>query len=368
MKYLKHKIYGFIFNLFKVFPINKNRITFIVDSKESFKGNLDYIKKEFEKRGDFEFGFFYKDKFSINAFKELATSKYVFLNDNFFPVAFMNFKDETTVIQLWHAPGAFKKFGGSVSNEDARGMLLKISQNTDYLIISSKNIEDYYSEAFQIPKDKIKPLGLPRADYYFEDHDIDELKSRFCNRYGIDCNKKIILYAPTFREEEKYNNVFDYLNLDEFNERLDDEYVLVLRLHPKIRNFYAGEISSNAGYVDCSDYKSEQELLLISDILITDYSSIMIEFAMLNKPIIFFTYDFDSYLNNERGFYFDFKSTVPGPVVYDSSQLIDAIVSGDFDETKMSGFVKTQFDAIDGEASKRVVDFLLGYGGQNGRY
>lgn len=365
MKYLKHKIYGFIFNLFKVFPINKNRITFIVDSGESFKGNLDYIKNEFEKRGNFEFNFFYKDQFSINAFKKLATSKYVFLNDNFFPVAFMNFKSETVVTQLWHAPGAFKKFGGSVSDENTKEMLLKISKNTDYLIVSSKNIVDYYSEAFQISKDKIKPLGLPRADYYFENHNIDELKSKFCRKYGINLEKKIILYAPTFRDEEKYNNVFNYLNLDEFNESLGDEYILALRLHPKIRNFYSGEISALGKYVDCSDYKSEQELLLISDILITDYSSIMIEFALLNKPIVFFTYDFDSYLNEERGFYFDFKSTVPGPVVNDSSQLINVIVNSEFDESKMSDFVKTQFDAIDGEASKRVVDYLLKYGGQN---
>ena len=185
MKYLKHKIYGAVFSLFKIFPINKNKITFIVDSRESFKGNLDYIKREFEGRGNFEFDFFYKDKLSFAAFKGLATSKYVFLNDNFFPIAFMNFKSETIVTQLWHAPGAFKKFGGSVPGNDDRQMLSKISDNTDYLIISSKNIEDYYSEAFQISKDKIKPLGLPRADYYFEDHNINDLKSQFCSRYPV---------------------------------------------------------------------------------------------------------------------------------------------------------------------------------------
>ena len=84
MKYLKHKVYGHLFNLFKAFPVVNNRISFIIDSRESFKGNLDYIKKEFEKRGDFEFSFFYKDKLSLSSFKKLATSKYVFLNDNFF--------------------------------------------------------------------------------------------------------------------------------------------------------------------------------------------------------------------------------------------------------------------------------------------
>lgn len=362
MKYLKHKVYGMIFNLFKIFPIDQNKITFIVDSGESFKGNLDYIKREFEKRGAFEFNFFYKDKLSIGAFKELATSKFIFLNDNFFPMAFMNFKSESVVTQLWHAPGAFKKFGGSVSSDDDRLMLSKISKNTDYLITSSKNIEDFYSEAFQISKDKIKPLGLPRADYYFENHNINDLKRDFFNKYGIDSDKKIVLYAPTFRDKEKYNNVFNYLDLDKFNESLGDEYILALRLHPKIKDFYSGNISTEGKYIDCSDYSSEQELLLISDILITDYSSIMIEFAMLNKPVVFFTYDFDSYLNKERGFYFDFKNTVPGPIVYDSNQLIDIIKSKNFNEKKLSEFVITQFDEINGDASKRVVDFLLNEG------
>lgn len=358
MRYLKHRIYGTLFKLFKYTHVENNRVSFIIDSNESFKGNLDYIKKEFEKRGNFEFHFFYKDKLSFSSFKLLAGSRYIFLNDNFFPLAFMQFSPKNIVVQLWHAPGAFKKFGGSVDFK-SRKILEKVSKNTDYLIVSSSNIQDYYSEAFQIPKTKIKPLGLPRADYYFENHDIDDLKSKFFEKYDLPSDKKIVLYAPTFRDEEKYNNVFNYLDLEKFNESLGDEYILALRLHPKIKKFYSGEISSKEQYIDCSDYPSEQELLLISDILITDYSSIMIEFALLNKPIIFFTYDFESYLTEERGFYFDFKSTVPGPVVYDSNQLIDVIKSNSFDENKISEFVKTQFNEMDGQSSKRVVDYLM---------
>lgn len=358
MRYIKHRIYGALFKLFKYTYVEKNRVSFIIDSNESFKGNLDYIKKEFEKRGNFEFHFFYKDKLSFKSFKLLAGSRFIFLNDNFFPLAFMQFSPKNIVVQLWHAPGAFKKFGGSVDFK-SRKILEKASKNTDYLIVSSSNIQDYYSEAFQIPKTKIKPLGLPRADYYFENHDIDDLKSKFFEKYDLSGDKKIVLYAPTFRDEEKYNNVFNYLDLEKFNESLGDEYILALRLHPKIKKFYSGEISSKGKYIDCSDYSSEQELLLISDILITDYSSIMIEFALLNKPIIFFTYDFESYLTEERGFYFDFKSTVPGPVVYDSNQLIDVIKSNSFDENKISEFVKTQFNEMDGQSSKRVVDYLM---------
>ena len=361
MSYLKHKVYGLIFKLFKHNSVEENRISFIIDSKESFKGNLDYIKKEFEKRGDYEFHFFYKDKLSFNSFKKLSSSKYIFLNDNFFPLAFMNFKAENTIVQLWHAPGASKKFGGSVDLE-SREILKMISENTDCLIVTSKNIIEYYSEAFQMPTNKIKALGLPRMDYYFENHDLDKLKQDFCQKYGISPDKKIILYAPTFRDEEKYNNVFDYLDLDRFNGELGSEYVLALRLHPKIKNFYNDDISSDSQYVDVSGFESEQELMLISDILITDYSSIMIEYSALNKPTIFFTYDLDYYLANERGFYYDFKTTVPGPIVYTSDELIDAIKNDNFDKSKISEFVKTQFDEIDGHSSARIVDYLLNGG------
>lgn len=358
MSYLKHKMYGALFKASKSKNIKENRVSFIVDSGESFKGNLEYIKREFEKRGDFEFHFFYKDKFSIDSFKKLSSSKYIFLNDNFFPLAFMDFNPESIIVQLWHAPGASKKFGGSVDIE-SREILGKISENTDYLIVTSDKIIGYYSEAFQMPEDKIKPLGLPRMDYYFENHDLNRLKSEFCKKHDISPDKKIILYAPTFRDEKEYNNVFNYLDLDKFNESLGDEYVLALRLHPKIKNFHAENISSKGQYIDVSDFESEQELMLISDILITDYSSIMIEYCILNRPIIFFTYDLDSYLANERGFYYDFKTTVPGPIVRTSDELIDVIENGEFDKSKISGFVKTQFNQIDGKSSYRVVDFLL---------
>ena len=292
MLYLKHRVYGLIFKLFKYTHVEKNRVSVIIDSRESFKGNLDYIKKEFEKRGDFEFHFFYKDKLSFKSFKMLAGSRYIFLNDNFFPLAFMNFNAKNIIVQLWHAPGASKKFGGSVDIK-SRDILRKISEKTDYLIVTSKNIIGHYGEAFQMSKTKIKPLGLPRMDYYFENHDLNKLKEDFCTRYDVSPDKKIILYAPTFRDEEKYNNVFDYLELNRFNEELGDEYVLALRLHPKIRNFYRDDISSEGKYVDVSSWESEQELMLISDILITDYSSIMIEYSALNKPTVFFTYDLD---------------------------------------------------------------------------
>ena len=155
------------------------------------------------------------------------------------------------------------------------------------------------------------------------------------------------------------------INIFSLNNKLSDDYVLVLRLHPKIKKFYSGDISIKGEYIDCSNYKNEQELLLLSDILITDYSSIMIEFGLLNKPIIFFAYDLDNYLSNERGFYLDYKKDLPGPVVYTTEELIDTISKG-IDTSKLKSFTETQFSQIDGGASARVVDFVLKEGGNNG--
>ena len=359
--YFKHKIFGFIFNLFSKSKINDNQIAFVVDDKNSFKGNFQYIKREFSKRGDFKFVFFNKNSLSISNIKKLAKSKYIFLNDNFLAIAFMNFNKGSKIFQLWHAPGAFKKFAASSSdNKEEIAVIAKASKKTDYLFITSENIKDFYRDAFRIDGNKIKSFGIPRTDYYFEDKDFKKLRENFDNKYPLAKNKKIILYAPTFRDNEGDNNVFNYLDLEKFNNALSEEYVLALRLHPKINQFFKGDIDTKADFIDVSDYKNEQELMLISDLLITDYSSIMIEFALLNKPIIFFTYDYERYLTKDRGFYYGFESNVPGDIVKTDDELIKLIKEGNYNTEKRDSFLKMQFDYTDGNSSKRIVDFILG--------
>lgn len=358
--YFKHKIFGFIFNLFSKSKVNDNQIAFVVDDKNSFKGNFQYIKREFSKRGDFDFVFFNKNSLSISNIKKLAKSKYIFLNDNFLAIAFMNFNKDSKIFQLWHAPGAFKKFAASSSdNKEEIAVIAKASKKTDYLFITSENIKGFYRDAFRIDENKIKSFGIPRTDYYFEDKDIKKLRENFDERYPIAKNKKILLYAPTFRDNEEDNNVFNYLDLEKFNNALSEEYVLALRLHPKINQFFKGDIDTKADFIDVSDYKNEQELMLISDLLITDYSSIMIEFALLNKPIIFFTYDYERYLTKDRGFYYDFESNVPGDIVKTDDELIKLIKEGSYNTEKHNSFLKMQFDYLDGNSSKRIVDFIL---------
>lgn len=204
-------------------------------------------------------------------------------------------------------------------------------------------------------------------DFYSEEHlsknYLNIIRKKFEEKYPILKNKKIILYAPTFRETLKYNNFLEFFDIKKFNEELGEDYVLIIRLHPKINEFFNESsilfdslISDNV--INCTDYENEQDLLLLSDILITDYSSIMIEFSFLKKPSIFFAYDLERYLKEERGFYYNYKN-VPGPIVYNTNELIKIIKGLNFDYNKIEDFINYQFDFSDSNSSKRIVDFLL---------
>lgn len=368
--FFKHKIYGLFFNIFRIFPLKSNKVSFVTDKKALFEGNFNYINKELSNRKtkegkSYESFYIPKDNISFKNMYNLATSKYVFLADNFFPMAFMNFHKDAILIQLWHASGIFKKFGYDFVDENYQKLMDKIGKRTNYLLVSSSNISKIYAHNFSMDINKTLPFGTPKLDYYNDytkSYDnICKLRSKFEKDYPFIKDKKIALYAPTFRETSKYNNVFDYFDLKQFVDELSDEYVLFIRLHPRMSNFSDTDFDSfldNSNIVNVRDY-DEQELLLVSDILITDYSSLMAEYSLLHKPIVFFTYDLDDYINNERGFYIDFENDIPGKAVFNMDQLIDLFKSKDFDLSRIDKFLDFQFEYLDDKATKRLVDFLF---------
>ncbi|MBR5504235.1 MAG: CDP-glycerol glycerophosphotransferase family protein [Methanobrevibacter sp.] len=373
--YIKHRIYGMLFNLFRIFPIKKNRVSFITTKNASFESNLRYIADELKTRktskgNSYEFHFIPKDEFSLSNMKKLATSKYIFLTDNFFALAFMRFSKKTKLIQLWHGTGIFKKFGYDLLEEDQKKTMLKFSNKITNLMVSSHNVIDVYARNFAIDKSKVLPLGIPRNDYYSPEHldesYVESLRHEFEKDYPNLKGKKIVLYAPTFREEPKYNAVFNYFDVEKFIDELGDEYILCIKLHPNYNKFAdrenridLDELAHTYNIVNFTDFKDEQKLFLISNILITDYSSVMVEYTLLNRPIILFAYDLDNYLENERGFYFDYRKEVPGRIVKDTDELIKVIKEKDFNLSNLKEFAEFQFDYFDAYSSKRILDHVL---------
>ncbi len=381
MKNIKYKIFAAFFNFYRrLFKINMNRISLIIINKDKFQGNLRYIYNELNRRNDdLEYNIISRDEYSLSGVNSvsgalrkifvllrlflvksyrLAVSRYIFLNDNFLPMAYMNLNHEADVVQVWHGPGAFKKFGlSSVTDPDLIDLEKRISEKLDYVVVSSKKVAPFYEEAFGVNEEKVLPLGIPRTDYYFRENDVEKLRKKFEDLYPESKDKKIVLYAPTFRENSAYNkDILENFDIDLFNQELGDQYVLAVRLHPRMKSV---DIPGDYDIIDVTGYKDEKELLLLVDILITDYSSIMVEYAILNKPIIFYPYDYKYYSHIERGFYFDYRKMVPGPVTCRIEELIEIIKNKDYDMNKVKKFTNLQFDYLDGNSTKRIVDYIL---------
>ena len=361
MKKFFYFIYSFLFRIYRIFPVKENRISFVSPHNAGFNDSLKFVKEEFEKRGLYDYNFVSSNQlgsakgafsfFCVNAYK-IATSRFVFLNDNFMPFSNVRFSKKTTVVQLWHGQGAFKKFGLS-SNLSAQEKTLakKCSERYDYIVVSSKNVSKIYADAFGVSEEKIISCGIPESDLFANIKHV----GKFRNHYNIPIDKKIVLYAPTFRENfEDDKEVLTNFSTEKFASELSEEYQLVVRLHPQIHR----DARQTNGAIDATNYDDLNELIIDSDILITDYSSICMEFAYLNKPMIFYAYDLEKY-KDERDFYFDYLSYVPGKVVKTMDDLIKTFKTSDFETKKTEAFNKQNFDYFDGKSTQRLVNFLL---------
>ena len=368
-----NKIFAGCFNFFRRWKVKKNQITLIEKLNTGGTGSLFEIKRECEKRGlpfhfniithaDYEvsprnLGGLIK-LFTIKAFR-MATSSHIFLNDNFLPLGYMKLSDKTKVVQLWHGMGSFKKFGSSSETDSAVLKELEAAtKNTNHILASSENIRDNYAEAFMAPREKVICIGCPQVDYFFRKHDIDAWKEELCEKYPEMKGKKLVLYAPTFRgDKERDRKLLEAFDFDAFQKELGEEYFLMVRLHPQIQSARVPDSIANM-----TDYPNVRKLLCMTDILIADYSSIAVEYSLLNRPIILYAFDKEWYLSEDRGFYFDYEKTAPGPIVENMQDLIDCIKNKHWDIAKVERFAHLHNDYFDDKSAERVVDYYFGNG------
>jgi CDP-glycerol glycerophosphotransferase len=203
--------------------------------------------------------------------------------------------------------------------------------------------------------------GYPRNDI-LHDTNRDKIAEHIRKQLGIPQDKKTILYAPTWRDDEFYAKgqyKFEmHLNLDMMKQQLGDEYVLLLRTHYFIADSI--DVSALKGFAyNLSRYDDISELYLISDILITDYSSVFFDYANLKRPMLFFTYDLEKYRDVLRGFYFDIEKEVPGPLLFTTEEVIDAVknidvIHGDYNQ-RYQEFYHRFCEWEDGHAAEKVV-------------
>lgn len=377
MKKIFYSIYAFMFNILSVLPIKLNKITFLSPHNEGFNDSLGAVMEEVIRRDEFivvkissndlniDFsgvaGFFKSIKrillfFTSKAYN-LATSKYIFLNDNFMPMAKLRFKSEAVITQLWHAEGAFKKFGFYIDiPEEIRNIETECNKKLTYVVCSSEQVKPIYAEAFGVSDYKVLPLGAPRTDAFFKSINKSRLREQFDKRYPDCKDKRLVLYAPTFRDNRTDDRrLLNSIDADAFKERFPNSCLLI-RLHPQVHT----DTTKPDSTVDVSDYENVTQLMLLADILITDYSSICMDFAFLEKPVYFYAFDLDKY-TSDRSFFYEYETYVPGPVARDFQTLLN-LINSNVAQTyrkRMYAFKSFNFGNPDGKSAKKVVDRII---------
>ena len=242
----------------------------------------------------------------------------------------------------------------------------KQSRAWDYLLSDNRFSTECFKSAFLYPEERILELGYPRNDLLYGE-DRDERARKIKEKLGIPADKKVVLYAPTWRDDDYYGPAqykFD-LPLDlEMMKELRDEYFFVLRTHYFIADHLNIPEEDKDFVMDQSRYNDIGELYLISDILITDYSSVFFDFANLRRPILFFVYDFEKYAGVLRGFYFDMTTGCPGPLLKTNEEILNALKNIDSVEETYKDKYKEFTDKFcyldDGHASDRIVKKVFG--------
>jgi len=242
----------------------------------------------------------------------------------------------------------------------------KQSRNWDYLLSDNRFSTECFKSAFLYPEEKILELGYPRNDLLYGD-DRDERARKIKEKLGIPMDKKVVLYAPTWRDDDYYGPAKYKFSLPldlEMMKSLRDRYFFILRTHYFIADNLDIPEEDNDFVMDQSRYNDIGELYLISDILITDYSSVFFDFANLRRPILFFVYDFDKYASVLRGFYFDMTTGCPGPLLKTNEEILDALENIDVVTREYKDKYKEFCDKFcyldDGHASDRIVKRVFG--------
>lgn len=306
------------------------------------------LKKELEGLGSF----YLNEKNPLHLVKAvfiLFKSKVVITDNYFLLTSVLNRRPQTTCIQVWHANGSLKKFGlEDVTNRSRPASDIsrfkKVYRSFDFVTVGSDEMADVFKKSFGIRDAQLLKTGVPLTDVYYEENKPEPERK---------WPKKIILYAPTFRDYDMQSFRLPFTEEQLINE-LNGEYMLLVKLHPAVLHHISASFESES-IKNVSDMRLH-DLLKAADILITDYSSVPFEFALLNKPIFFFTYDLEEY-DQKRGLIDNYASVIPGRACHDSKALLEEMTKKPFPAEEMKRFSDKWNMYSNGNSSEALLKF-----------
>jgi CDP-glycerol glycerophosphotransferase (TagB/SpsB family) len=365
----------------QVEPLNNKMVFFESFLGKNYSGNPKYIYEQMLKMSEFkDFTFVWSyngtnpeeitgnpvivNRDSEDYYRYLARSKY-WVSNIIFPVH--KKREGNIYLQTWHGT-PLKKLGFDIEIEGpetlARENFYIESRNWDYLVAANRYSSEIFRRAFKFDEEMLE-YGYPANDIFYQNEkELAKITHDVKTKLGIPPNKKVILYAPTWRDDEmvgSWEHTFELkFDLNKFYEELNEEYVLVLRMHHLVGDSLVIEDRHKTFVYDCSKYDDIQELYTIADILITDYSSVFFDYANSLKPILFYAYDFEKYKNNIRGFYLDMEQDLPGPLITEDKELLKSILNIEEIQGKYKQSYRAFYDKFcnleNGKASKKVIE------------
>lgn len=353
-------------------PIIKNKVICDTRNNDVDKNSLNYLIQKLNNNSNFSCTIINSEEYykfsNIKYIKDISNSNFIIISTLNSILDNLPIRKETKVINVWHGCGIFKKFGFSTFNtkwgNGNRALSNKIynhHKRIDIFTVSSPYVIPFYCEALNHSENEniIKSIGIPRTDIFFEKTFFENSKKNLEKTLDTKINKKIILYAPTFRGNSiEKANIPEFLDLESFNNTFGKEYILIIKHHPATKNSQLIPEHLKNNIFDLTRNSNINELLVCTDILISDYSSLIFEFSLLNRPMLFFAPDLEKY-NDDRGFYINYFSMMENLICRNNAELFESIKNinkYDYDKIKL---IKDKFmSSCDGHSTDRLIKLM----------
>lgn len=311
-----------------------------------------------------------KEYFSFPYFYYLSKAKYWVINCKM--PKYICKKDEQVYLQTWHGT-PLKRLGhdiiapkdatfyrsGATFEEMCESYDIDVARY-NYMISPNKFCTEVFQTSFGINRERLIETGYPRNDFITNatKEDVVSLKKKF----KLPLDKKIVLYAPTWRDNSYVASGYTFELKADFHawkEVLRDDYVVVFKPHYLIINKYENDHSLDGFLYSMSAETEINELYVLSDVLITDYSSVFFDYSVLNRPIYFYMYDLEEYRGELRGFYLDIYSELPGQIYEDEISMLNAVREGQYDYSFLETFNDRFNSEQTGNCAQKVIDIVF---------
>jgi CDP-glycerol glycerophosphotransferase (TagB/SpsB family) len=351
--------------LFSRLPARPNTVVLASPRTGLLDGNLRYLDRAFAAlRPDLErvhllepysYGLPGKIRYALRLVRGmyLLRTAGLFVVDNaYLPIHVAPHPPRTTVVQVWHAAGALKRFGLDTLRPPEEPERSFLHRHYDWVVASGEASRAPWSRALRTPLEQVLPLGTPRTDAFLDPMAVVETRQRLIAAHPILADRRVVTYAPTFRGRGRGKRPSGDLDGRRLRGALPATDVLVLKTHPNLDP----SLVDPGGFDLVIDPASEMnDLLAATDILITDYSSSIFEYALLRRPLVLLVGDLDAY-ERDPGLYLDFRTGMIGTQVLDTAGVVEAIEGGRFDLAPYDDFIARHLGACDGRASARVIE------------